>query len=206
MVGSGFDSFEEGGEPLFIKMSLEEMRTQIGGNPFSIINGQFFDPRATPTRLSFGLKVHDEIRSVGADNGSARKNILSIGKGWAQISPYTDWTSLRDAPGDFVMVNLAPEAKHHTNSLIGRTLLCLRNPDAHNKSQELMVLSAVALNEVRMKKEAIKHGCSPHAMTQLDSSGSARLWYNGEYIYGHAHKGVPDKRKIPHGIAFYDAM
>lgn len=52
-MADGFDPIEDGGEPLFAKMTLDEMTGQTQNSPFSIVNGQFFDPRATPTRLSF---------------------------------------------------------------------------------------------------------------------------------------------------------
>lgn len=186
-------------------MTMTEMQNTLSVMPFSMINGQFFDPRATPTRLSFGLKVDGVIRTVGADNGRARKNILIIDDTGAQIIPYTSWLDINNARGNMVMVNLSANAPHYPNSYIGRTTLCLANPDEENRSSRLIIFTAVAMDEVTLEREALRHGCRVSSITKFDSSGSTRLWTPGGVIYGNGHKGNPDYRRIPHAIAIYDA-
>ena len=72
----GYD--EVSGEPLFAKKKLSEVATSLKSKPFSIINGQFFDPRRANTPLSFGVKEDGIVRTAGADNRSESKNILII--------------------------------------------------------------------------------------------------------------------------------
>jgi hypothetical protein len=56
LTQSGYDGST--GEPLFAKKKLSEAITSLGKSPFSLINGQFFDPRRESTPLSFGVKVN----------------------------------------------------------------------------------------------------------------------------------------------------
>ncbi len=194
----------ETGEPQFAKKTLNEIRSEVYGTPFSIINGQFFNPRANPTELSFGLKSAGVIRSAGADNGQSKKNILIVGEKSAQIVPYS-WENLRDATGDFAIVNLTLDTNHYASSNIGRTYICIKNPDAENRGDTLLIFTALSMNERNMRNELIRQGCTLNSSAKLDSSGSSMLWYAGETIYGVAHKGDPDKRRIPHAITIYDA-
>jgi len=194
----------ETGEPQFAKKTLPQIRSEVRGSPFSLINGQFFNPRTDPTELSFGLKSAGVIRSAGADNGTSKKNILIVGEKSAQIVPYS-WENLRDADGDFAIVNLTLDTNHYADSNIGRTYICIKNPDAQNRGDTLLIFTALSMNERNMRNEIIRQGCSAASAAKLDSSGSSMLWYNNEMIYGVAHKGDPDKRRIPHAITIYDA-
>lgn len=169
-------------------MTLTEMRNTLPQTPFSLINGQFFDPRSTPTRLSFGLKMDGEIRTVGADNGNKRKNILLIREHIAEIQPYTSWENLRDANADFAMVNLSLLQPHYRNSNIGRTYICLKNPNHENQSSTLLIFTAQSMNERNMENELLRQGCTYNSSTKLDSSGSTRLWHGGVEHYGASHK------------------
>lgn len=192
------------GEPLFPKMNISETLEKISDSPFTLINGQFFDPTRNPTPLSFGLKVDGEIKTAGADNGDTQKNILSIWDSSAQILPYS-WENLRDATGNLVLVSFSTRQKHHRDEEIGRTYICLAHPDTHNSSSELIILVAQSMSEVFAEKELIRWGCTATSTAKLDSSGSSRIWYSGTTVYGNSHHGDPDGRRIPHMIAIYDA-
>ncbi len=191
-------------EPLFPKMSVQDVLSSISQTPFSLINGQFFDPTKNPTPLSFGLKINWEIKTAGADNGTTKKNIISIGDTSAQILPYS-WENLRDATGKLVLVSFSTEQYHYHQEEIGRTYICLANPDNRNTSSTLIVLVAQSMNEVFAENELIRFGCTTQSITKLDSSGSSRLWYNGGSIYGNAHHGDPDGRRIPNMIGIFDS-
>lgn len=194
---------ESSGEPLFEKKKLSEIKNALPNQPFSILNGQFFDPKKSNTPLSFWLKVNGIVRTAWADNRNEPKNILILEKNKARIIPYS-WENLRDAPGYFAMVNLSLEKPHYRDENIGRTYMCLRNPNSNNESSNLLIFTAVSMTEPIIEKELIRWGCTLPLSTKLDSSGSTRLWVNGEYIYGNSHNGTPDYRWIPHSIVVYD--
>ncbi len=178
------------------------MKNTLGTVPFSMTNGQFYDPRREPTELSFGLKSDGIIRSAGADNGKIAKNILIIGEKDAQVVPYS-WENLRDTYGANAIVTLSMDAPNYSNVNIGRTYICLKDPDAENKSSTLLVFTAEAMNERNMESIMTRAGCTRKSIAKFDASGSAQLWYNNEKIYGVSHKGDPDKRKIPNALAFF---
>ncbi len=194
---------ENTGEPVFEKKKLSEIKNTLVDSPFSIFNGQFFDPKKSHTPLSFWLKVDGIVRTAWADNRDEPKNILILERDKAKIVPYS-WENLRDAPGYFAMVNLSLEKSHHRDKNIGRTYICLKNPNSNNESSNILIFTATAMTEPIIENEIIRWGCTRPLSTKLDASGSARLWVNGEYIYGNSHKGIPDYRGIPHSIAVYD--
>ena len=198
----GYD--EVNGEPLFEKKKLNEVLSSLPKKPFSIINGQFFDPKKTITPLSFWVKVDGVVRTAGSDNRNESKNILILEEGRARIVPYS-WENLRDAPGYMAIVNLSLAKSHYKNENIGRTYICLKNPNSSNESSDLLIFTAVAIDEPTIENELIRWGCTRESSSKLDSSGSTRLLINGEYIYGNSHGGNPDYRKIPHSLAIYDA-
>lgn len=195
---------EATGEPQFTKKSIAEVLASTKNMPTSLINGQFFNARTQPSELSFGLKSDGIIFSAGADNRKERKHILHIRDGIAEILPYS-WKYLEGTIGDFAMVNLTLANRRYTDEAIGRTYMCLKNPDAKNRSSTLLTFVAEAMSESALEHEIMKHGCEKNTTSKLDSSGSTRLWFSGKSIYGHAHKGEADRRKIPHSLLFYDA-
>ena len=195
---------EMSGEPLFYKKKLSEVTEYISEKPFSLINGQFFDPKRKNTPLSFGLKIDGVVRTAWADNRDESKNILIISTGSAQIVPYS-WQNLRDSNGYFAMVNLSLSESHYKNELLGRTYICLKNPDANNSSSHLLIFTATAMTESTIEKELIRWWCTRSSSSKLDSSGSTRLWFNGgDPIFGVSRSGNPDYRSIPHSIMIYD--
>lgn len=191
------------GEPLFPKMTLSDALGSLSDSPFSLINGQFFDPKRNPTPLSFWLKIDDEIKTAGADNRNEKKNILTFSGNTAQIIPYS-WENLRDAKGYLSFVNFSTEQKHYPNEEIGRTYICLAHPDANNSSSEIIILVAKSINEAFAERELIRFGCTMKSISKLDSSGSSRLWYSAGTLYGNSHHGDPDGRKIPNMIGIWD--
>lgn len=197
----GYD--EASGEPLFQKKKVSEVVSWFSNTPFSIINGQFFDPRKELTPLSFGVKMDGVVRTAGADNRDEPKNILIVEDKVARIVPYS-WEALRDAPGYFAMVNLTLDKSHHRDELIGRTYICLKTPTADNTSNTLLIFTALSMSETTLEWELPRWWCTRSGTTKLDASGSTRLWVAGEYIFGKAHKWDPDYRKIPHYIAVWD--
>ena len=195
---------EETGEPQFKKKSITETLSSLSEKPFSLINGQFFNPKTQPSELSFGLKQNDTVRTAGADNRSSSKNILRVNGQIAEIVPYS-WENLNSSTGNFAMVNFTMNNKSYTDRAIGRTYMCLKNPDANNRSSKILTFVATDMTEIEIEREILKNGCTEASTSQLDSSGSSRLWYNDNFIFGTGHKGEADKRKIPHYITFHDA-
>jgi hypothetical protein len=200
-----FDRYDAStGEPLFKKSSLTEQWRNTKNNPFSIINGQFFDPRKSATPLSFGLKVNNTILTAGADNRNEAKNIFTIKDGKAQILPYS-WENFHKNTGDFAMVNLSLNEPHFHDEIIGRTYICIPHVHSGEAGKNILIFTALAENEVQIESLLTDWGCTKENSTKLDSSGSSRLALPGdEYIYGYSRKWTPDYRKIPHAIAIYD--
>lgn len=196
---------EVSGEPLFQRKKLSEVKSGLDDNPVSIINGQFFDPKRSITPLSFGIKTDWVVRTAWADNRNESKNILILEKNMAKIIPYS-WENLRDAPWYFALVNLTLEKPQYPNEKIGRTYICLKNPDINNQSSQLMIFTATAMTESLIESELIRWGCTKSTSAKLDSSWSTRLWIGEDYIYGKSHKGYPDYRSVPHSIAIYDSQ
>ncbi len=193
----GYDELT--GEPLFEKKKLSEIGSSIANRPFSIFNGQFFDPKRSLTPLSFWLKVDGIVRTAGADNRNETKNIFVLDIKSAKIIPYS-WENLRDASGYMAMVNLSLDTTHYKDESIGRTYICLKNPNTKNESSKVLIFTAVSMLESAIENELIRWGCTHPSSTKLDSSGSTRLWANGIDIFGNTHNGTPDYRKIPHSI------
>lgn len=54
----------ETGEPQYKKKNITDTLSSLEKQPFSLINGQFFNPRTQPSELSFGLKHGDIIRTA----------------------------------------------------------------------------------------------------------------------------------------------
>lgn len=173
---------EKTGEPQFIKRSISETLRTLPIAPTSLINGQFFNPRTNPSELSFGLKSDGIVRTAGADNRNERKNILHVTGGIAEVLPYS-WKNLEKTNGNFAMVNLTTEQNHYKNELIGRTYMCLKNPDKFNRSSTILVFIAQAMNKTLIEKEILRHGCTRKSTSQLDSSGSTRLYFQGNFIF-----------------------
>lgn len=194
---------EKTGEPQFVKKNVNEALSSLTFTPTTLINGQFFNPLTQPSELSFGLKSDGIIRTAGADNGTKAKNILHIGNGFSEVLPYS-WANLEATTGSFAIGNLSTASRHYATSSIGRTYMCVANPDSNNRSSKLLVAVAESMTEGMLENEIYKMGCTPRSTAKLDSSGSSRIWYNGNSMYGVSHKGDPDGRKIPHYIAIYD--
>ena len=193
-----YHTLEKGNE----KKKLSEVHATIS-NAFSIINGQFFDPKKSITPLSFWIKVDGIVRTAGADNRNESKNILIIENKKAKIIPYS-WENLRDAPGYFAMVNLSLGTSHYRDESIGRTYICLKNPNTQNESSTILIFTAISITEPVIENELIRWWCTRNSVSKLDSSGSTQLWINGQTIFGYTHDGNPDRRKIPHSIVIYD--
>ena len=194
---------ETSGEPLFQKRKLSDIVISQWKKPYSVINGQFFDPRKELTPLSFGVKSDWVVRTAWADNRDESKNILIISQTGAQIVPYS-WDNLRDAPGYLALVSLSLDTPQQPRESIGRTYICLKTPTTDNTSTTLITFTALAMSEIILEKELPRWGCTRTGTSKLDASGSTRLWVWWEYIYGKARKWDPDYRKIPHYITVWD--
>ena len=201
LTQSGYDNAS--GEPLFIKKKISEVLTDLNQKPFSLINGQFFDPVREYTPLSFGVKEWSLVRTAGADNRDESKNILIIWSTGATLLPYS-WNNLRDASGSLALVSLTLDEKKYRDETIGRTYICLQNMNSQNQSSKIAIFTALSMSETDIEKEFPRWWCQRDAVAKLDASGSSRLWVDGEYIYGKSHKWDPDYRKIPHYLAVWD--
>lgn len=188
-------------EPLYPKKPLSDLKNESLNNIVLAINGQFFDPKRNPTPLSFGIKSSWVIQTAWADNGDVEKKILVFGSGYAQILPYS-WEKFRDSSGDFAIVWLSFDIPNFFHEEIGRTYICLKNPSKENISEKVLIFFTRSLSEYSAKKILLQEWCQMDSSIKLDSSGSSQLLFWKYLIYGNAHKGSPDNRKIPHAIGF----
>lgn len=195
---------EISGEPLFEKQKISDVRSSLNQTPFSIFNWQFFDPKRSLTPLSFGIKINGVVRTAWADNRDESKNILIINNTIAKIVPYS-WENLRDAPWNIAIVNLSLTQWHYKNENIGRTYICLKNPNTQNESSTVLVFTATAMTEAKLETEILRWWCTRESSTKLDSSWSTRLWNQNVNMYGYSHNGNPDYRKIPNSLIVYDS-
>jgi hypothetical protein len=69
--------------------------------------------------------------------------------------PYS-WQNLKDADGYFAMVNLSLSESHYKNESLGRTYICLKNPDANNRSSKILIFTAISMTESIIEKELIR--------------------------------------------------
>lgn len=155
------------GEPQYKKKSITETLASLGSVPKSLINGQFFSSVTQPSEISFGLKQGDIVRSAGADNRSYPKNILRISGQTAEIVPYS-WNNLNDSKSYFAMVNLTIDNKRFENEKIGRTYMCLQNPNANNRSSKILTFVATDISESELEAEILNWGCTRKSTSQLD--------------------------------------
>lgn len=192
---------QETWEPLYLKKSIKELRNE-SPIPISLtINWQFFDPKKNPTPLSFGLKDGWEVRTAGADNQDETKKIITFGSWYAQILPYS-WENLRDTSGDFAIVSFSLDTPNNPLQNIGRTYICLKNPNIQNISNQILVFFTRSLSEYSAERILLSEWCTRDSSIKLDSSGSSQILFDDILISGNAHKGYPDNRKIPHAIGF----
>lgn len=188
-------------EPLYPKKSLKELKNESFSPVTLTINWQFFDPKKNPTPLSFGLKESWEVRTAGADNRDENKKIITFGTWYAQILSYS-WENLRDSAGDFSFVSLSLDTPHFPHEDIGRTYICLKNPNLQNISDQILVFFTRSLSEYSAERILLSEWCTRDSSIKLDSSGSSQILFGDILISGNAHKGYPDNRKIPHAIGF----
>ena len=95
------------------------------------------------------------VRTAGADNRNESKNILIIENKKAKIIPYS-WENLRDAPGYFAMVNLSLGTSHYRDESIGRTYICLKNPNTQSESSTILIFTAISITEPVIENELIR--------------------------------------------------
>ncbi len=202
-LGSPIEWDQTSGEPLYPKKTLKELKTENSIPLTLAINGQFFDPKKNPTPLSFGLKEGGEVRTAWADNRNESKKIIIFGSWYAQILPYS-WEHLRDASGDFALVSLSLDTPNFPLEDIGRTYICLQNPDYQNISDRILVFFTRSLSEYSAERILRSEWCTRNSSIKLDSSGSSQIIFGDIMISGNAHKGYPDNRKIPHAIGFIE--
>jgi hypothetical protein len=202
---SDFDSYDSlTGEPLYTKFSPLEKWKGLRDPPFTIINGQFFDPRRIHTPFSFWFSKNWVVLTAWADNRNEEKNIFSYSSGsGASILPYT-WENFRNEKSDFSLVNLSMDEPHHPDELIGRTYLCTLDPDTEWYSRTLIILSFQSATETSAAEIIRSWWCRDEYVSKLDASGSAIFGYSGTISYGYSRKWTPDKRKIPQIIGVYE--
>jgi hypothetical protein len=49
------------------------------------------------------------------------------------------------------MVSFAINQSHHRDEAIGRTYICLKNPNAQNESSTLLIFTALAMSEITLE-------------------------------------------------------
>ncbi len=192
------------GEPLYPKKTLRELKMEASLPIILAINGQFFDPKRNPTPLSFGLKEWWEVRTAWADNRNESKKVITFGSWYAQILPYS-WENLVEARGDFAFISLSLDTPNFPLEDIGRTYICLKNPNDQNISNQILVFFTRSLSEYSAERILLSEWCTRNSSIKLDSSGSSQMIFDHIIISGNSHKGYPDDRKIPHAIGFSES-
>ncbi len=203
-LGTPIEWDESTGEPLYPKKSLKELKNDSQLPIMLAINGQFFDPKKNPTPLSFGLKEGWQVHTAWADNRSESKKIITFGSWYAQILNYS-WENLRDTSGNFAFVSLSLDTPHFPLEDIGRTYICLKNPNSENISDKVLIFFTRSLSEYSAERILLTEGCTRNSSIKLDSSGSSQIVFWDIIISGNSHKGYPDNRKIPHAIGWSES-
>lgn len=200
-----FHSFDTvTGEPLYSKFSPREKISKLSNPPLSFINGQFFDPKRKNTPLSFAFKYKNTILTAGADNRSEIKNIFSYSSAsGARIVPYS-WSALQSEVSDFALVNLSMTEAHESDAYIWRTYICILSPRWDGWSDTIMTFVFQAATEWYATSVIRSWGCRDEHVSKLDASGSAVYGFRDIFSYGFARKWVPDYRKLPQIIGFYE--
>ena len=200
-----FESYDSlTGEPLYTKFSSSEKWESLQDKPVTIINGQFFDPRRKHTPFSFGFSKNWVVLTAGADNRNEKKNIFSYSSAsGVRILPYS-WENFRNEKSDFSLVNLTLDQPHHPDELIGRTYLCIHDPDRVWYGRTLIILSFQSATEPWATEVIRSWWCRDEYVSKLDASGSTIFGFIGSISYGHSRKWTPDKRKIPQIIGVYE--
>lgn len=166
----------ESGEPLYQKWNPKTKIDSLHEQPFSYINGQFFDPAKKYTPLSFGLKVQNTVLTAGSDNRDEAKNILAFSGNTVRILPYS-WENLKNTPADFAIVNLTLDESHYPNASVGRTYLCTEKPDASGISHTILAFVFLHATEEEANTMLAKYNCTKSNTSKLDSSGSSLIGY-----------------------------
>ncbi len=200
-----FNSYDaSSGEPLYTRFSPRDEIKSLSKRPSTYINGQFFDPKRTYTPFSFGFKLQNTVLTAGADNRGEAKNIFSYSNGLARIIPYS-WEAFRAEKADFALVNLSvANNQADDNKYMGRTYICIVQPDALGYSKTLMTFSFLQATDAYAQEIVSSWWCEPKYTSKLDSSGSSVFGIGNTHYAGYSPRGKPDYRKIPQIITFYD--
>jgi hypothetical protein len=205
-VGSIFEfhSYDAtSGEPLYERFAPREVLKNFAHIPFSYINGQFFDPQRTYTPFSFGFKLKNTILTAWADNRDEKKTIFSYSRTGARMIPYT-WLAFQWENADFALVNLTLDNSNEDDKYMGRTYICVIQPDAYGYSKHIMTFSFLRATELYAQDTMYSWGCDKRNISKLDSSGSSVFGLGNSHYAGYSHKWKPDYRKLPQIITFYD--
>ena len=205
-VGSIFEfhSYDSNtGEPLYERFAPRDELKKYVSIPFSYINGQVFDPKRAQTPFSFGFKLRNTILTAWADNRNENKTIFSYSQSGARMIPYS-WESFQAENADFALVNLTLDDSNEDNKYMGRTYICITQPNNLGYSKQILTFSFQVATEPYAQDVMYSWGCEKKNISKLDSSGSSVFGLGNSLYAGYSHKWKPDYRKLPQIITFYD--
>ncbi len=210
LVGTitGYQNFNGKQEPLLLKKTLQEHWNSGYPGRLAITNGQFFNPNANPSMLSFGIKSNWQVLTNGADNGSASKRTLQIMYDGVSTTSYQ--YNFASSSAHSAIVGLDPAVSHINDRFtVGRTMLCAVNrpyiaPPGYPepvKKEWLFILTAKNKWKNTTLSDLNSWGCRTNNIVMGDGGGSSQLRTNGGIqMFGHASDNggfFPDNRLLP---------
>lgn len=186
--------------------SLKEQWNRENLKPFSLVNGQFFNPtfarRLNYTILSYPIRMdHQYAQGYETQDLSQKDRQLEINSYAADVLPYNPSRS-KHGPNPIVLTGFHPDSNiPRADAFIWRTALCSRYV---NGSWLLYIATLNGKNRAGLKSSMSSWGCDIQNKTLvLDGGGSTGLIYTNHY--GSMHfTGSPGNRKIPQMIAVYN--
>jgi hypothetical protein len=168
---------------------------KTNGDPFCVLNGQFFYMLEYPTRLPFSLKVNGEYLTdgYGIDQFVGQKLILEVWPGRADIRELSA-ENLYSSSAPNIIAGLTEEAPKRIKHAAGRTFVGVGDRDGDGIHETVYVFNSSLARQSHAADTLRAFGADK--VMHLDGGGSTQLLCEGEdYIYS--------ERLIPQAIAIY---
>ena len=168
-----------------------------------VVNGQYFDPYANPTILSFSIKDDGHVYPSSDPNaGQGKAKQLNI-------YPNNNVTVVDASDGHYkehhaptAIVGMSIKHVDGPRSALGRTHLCAMPTRRGNNV--LLIYVAQAKTQEQAAADLMRWGCYESNSLALDGSASSQLYTRaGTFFRGVDRQGKVG-RKVPQAIGIYD--
>ena len=189
----------------YYKMGISSWRRKLG-NPFAVINGQFFNKDMNPTTLSFGLKSNGDIihSEIATDPSDAKKKLRTLTinyTGKASVHDYANHNLIYKLDNKEAIVGLSPDENMSGIFPIGRNYMVVKENTDDKSTSSLYLFVARYMNQIGMERKIESWGLSLDNSIMMDGSGSSQLKTNKISYYGGTSKVKPDYRSLPNVIS-----